>query len=70
MVLVVVGVAAFGLLPRIPVVSFVMSAAVFMYLIMVEMRLIGLLYYSYRFRLNWFDETTDRYAARPAEEEP
>jgi hypothetical protein len=66
MVLVVLGVSAFHLLPQIPVVSFVLSAAVFMYLVMVEMRLIGLLYYSYRFRLNWFDEVTDRYAARAA----
>jgi hypothetical protein len=68
MVLVVLGVSAVHLLPQIPVVSFVLSAGVFMYLVMVEMRLIGLLYYSHRFRLNWFDELTDRYAARAAEE--
>ena len=60
LVLLVLGSSVFNALPRIPVVSFVVSAAVFIYLLMVEMRLVGLLYYSYRFRLNWFDEATER----------
>ncbi len=62
MILVVLGVSLFGYLPQIPIVSFVLSSAISIYLVMVEMRLIGLLYYSHRFRLNWFDEVTDRHA--------
>lgn len=53
---------AYGFLPRIPIASAVLSEAVAMYSLMVEMRLIGLIYHSYSLRLNWFDEAGDRRA--------
>ena len=67
MILVLAGYIAFGYLPRIPVVSRVLSAGVFMYFLMVEMRLVGLIYRFYMLRLNWFDEVTDKRMRRSRE---
>jgi hypothetical protein len=67
MVLVILGILSLDYLPRIRVVTPVLSSVVFLYLVMIEMRLIGLLYHAYRFRLNWYDEATDR-RARPGPE--
>jgi hypothetical protein len=60
LVVMVAGGLAFRVVPHVPILSRLLFEMITLYFVMLEMRVIGLIYAAHSKRLNWFDEAATR----------